>query len=160
MTIDAIFTRYQVPPDVQKQALARGAFVLALHDVWVGPDVTWPVIVKALIFAHLGDIETSAHVRKKVGLDKYTLTLITRGVPTFADTVADSHDWHQKLYVYCLWRDDEVIQAMCHDAWQRIKFEIEANMLHEVASQVTSSLSQVTHTLRAIEVYHYKNPSV
>lgn len=157
MTIDAIFARYEVSPLMQQEALLRGAFVLALEQVWVGPPVTWSLLVKACMFASLG--ETSAHIRKKIGLDKYIVTLITRGSPKFADVVATSHDLHQKLYAYVVWQGNNETGAEHVVAWERIVHEIEHNLVHPVPPP--NILTQkVEHTLRDINILHYKNPSV
>jgi len=156
MTIDTIFERYNVDAQMAEQALSRGAYVLALKKVWVGPEVQWNTIVKALVFVDVG--KESAHIRKKVGLDKYTVTLITRGVPKFFDTVAASHDIHQKLFVYCLWRENVPHADIDMQAWENLQKEIESNMLVE-AGEVVAQAKDI-NTILKMNILHYKNPSV
>jgi hypothetical protein len=156
VTIGTIFERYEVPRDVADEALRRGAYVLALKSAWVGPEVQWPILVKALVFASLG--ESGAHIRKKVGLDKYIVTLITRGMPKFAETIISSHDIHQKLYVYCLWHDNPDTWGIPLETWRDIEKEVRHNLLHDV---VTSQPDQaVLNDIASINILHYKNPSV
>jgi hypothetical protein len=157
MTIDTIFERYGVPEEVQDAALVRGAYVQDLARAWVGGAVSWPLLTKALIFASLG--ETSAHIRKKVGLDKYLVTLIARGTPTYLETVARTHDVHQLIYAYALWRtepDGAVTRSL---VWNTVRERVERNLLHSVDPPPTLSPKRA-HALRAIDILHYKNPSV
>ena len=156
MTIETILERYEVPHEIAQHALERGAFVLALREAWVGPEISWDRLVKAVIFASLG--EQGSTIRKKVGLDKYIVTLIARGVPKYADMILESHDWNQKLYAYCMWHDTAVNQEVSTVFWNQLKKEVEANLLHGVDRTTvhTPTLSK----LRSIEVRHYKNPSV
>jgi hypothetical protein len=158
MTIGTIFERYDVPADIQARALARGAYVLALQRAWVGPDVSWSLIVKTLIFADLG--ETSAHIRKKVGLDKYAVTLITRGVSKYAHIIAESHDWHQKLYLYCAYVTG-VITSDSHSerALELVTAHVQHNLLNIVPIPSQAPPDE-ERTLRTINILHYKNPSV
>lgn len=158
MTIDTIFTRYEVPTDVQERALRRGAYVLALQKAWVGPSVTWPLLVKVLMFADLG--ETSALIRKKTGLDKYAVTLIARGVPKYAETIAQSHDWHQKIYLYCAHMTGIVTDdGTKGGAFGSIVRDVLHNLLHDVPVPEAVSVED-ERLLRAINILHYKNPSV
>ena len=159
MTIDAIFERYEVPRGVQVVALLRGSHSLLLSEAWVGPAVTWQVVVKALVFADLG--EQGAHIRKKVGLDKYTTTLIARGHSKFVDAVARSHDLYQKLCIYCMGLPDlAAMESVEHrDAWEHIVSEIERNLLHTVVPPTVLSPEHEA-VLRSIDILHYKNPSV
>jgi hypothetical protein len=157
MTIDAIFARYEVPVATQQSALLRGAYVLALEEQWVGPAVTWSILVKACVFASLG--ESSAHIRKKIGLDKYIGTLITRGQPKFAEVVAVSHDVHQTLYAYVVWQCTNEVFSIPGTTWERIVSDVEHNLVRPVV--LPDMLTpQREHTLREINMLHYKNPSV
>lgn len=157
MTIDAIFARYEVSVAIQQSALLRGAYVLALEEQWVGSAVTWPILVKACICASLG--ESSAHIRKKIGLDKYIGTLITRGQPKFAEVVAVSHDVHQKLYAYVVWQCTNAVSDIPGATWEGIVSEVEHNLVRPVV--IPDVLTpQREHTLREINILHYKNPSV
>jgi hypothetical protein len=157
MTVDAIFDRYAVPEHVQHMALMRGVYGKSLAEAWVGPSVTWSALVKALVFGSLG--ESGAHIRKKIGLDKYVVTLITRGKPQFADMIARSHDLHQKLYAYVLWHDDPEVQQDHPKAWERIASDIEHNLLDVVPVPMAFD-DRAVRTVRAINILHYKNPSV
>jgi hypothetical protein len=120
--------------------------------------VTWPLLVKVLIFADLG--ETSALIRKKTGLDKYAVTLIARGVPKYAETIAQSHDWHQKIYLYCAHMTGIVTDDGTKDgAFGSIVRDVLHNLLHDVPVPEAVSVED-EHLLRAINILHYKNPSV
>lgn len=157
MTIDAIFSRYEVPAEIRRKAFVRGAFALALQESWVGPTITWPVLVKALVFADVGG--ESGHIRKKIGLDKYTATLIARGVSQYTHTIQMSSDWHQKLYLYGATVCGVVPVATEHNnSFTDIAHGIQRNLLHEIA--VPDQLSpEQERILGSIEIYHYKNPS-
>jgi len=157
MTIDTIFTRYEVPEDVRAHALARGAYLLALERAWVGPTVSWPLLTKTIIFADLG--EHGAHIRKKIGLDKYAVTLITRGVPKYAETLADGHDWHQKIYFYAAHATGILTVPTDLPALARITHDVEHNLLHDVPVPEVAP-EEDARMLRNINILHYKNPSV
>lgn len=158
MTIDTIFTRFDIPADTQRAALIRGAYVRALERVWVGPPVAWPLLAKVLIFADIG--EASGTVRKKIGLDKYAVTLIARGIPKYADTVAQSHDWNQIVYMFCAQRTGVISPLPAsRSSFQTIDVRVTENMLRDIPVPDTIVPAD-EHTLRAINILHYKNPSV
>ena len=99
MTVDAIFERYEVPVQVREKAFARAAFVYAVHDVWVGPPLDWTILIKAALFADLGTKEATAHIRKKVGLDKYVITVLAWAVPERIAEVLAENDWYQMIHL-------------------------------------------------------------
>lgn len=158
MTIGQIFERYEVPEKAQEAALLRGAYARALEAVWLGPEISWPTLVKALVFAELGSKELGAQVRKKVGLDKYAATLIARGTKDRVRDIAKGHDWHQKLFVYCAVKTGtvHVLKQARADAIVQV---VEALLFAPVdMERATTPLS--CGRVRDLNVLHYKNPSV
>jgi hypothetical protein len=152
MTIDQIFKRYEVPHDVQEQAYSRAAFMLAIRDAWIGPTVDWSRLVRAAVFVELGDNAAAAHVRKKIGLDKYIVTLFARAASERLEAVLLSNDWHQIILLFVRLKVKGVVD-------ERLETLVAAQLLHDVV--VVSSVGVQTRAyVAALEVFHYKNPSV
>jgi hypothetical protein len=119
--------------------------------------ITWPLVVKALIFSSLG--EHGAHIRKKVGLDKYVVTVIVRGNPKFVEGIAQSHDLHQIVYAYASLQNGTQFTGKEKDAWQKIVLHVEQNLLRHVPPP-THLDTHTEEALRSMNILHYKNPSV
>lgn len=151
MTIEQIFLRYEVPEAVREATFARAGIVEALKDVWVGPVVDWLVLTKAALFCELGTPEETNLISKKVGLDKYTQTLIARAVPERLVQVCMEHDWHQRILLYIRSREkgnpDEELKAV-----------VEAQLMTEPHWGAITPVCR--SRLRRLEIFHYKNPSV
>lgn len=158
MTIGAILERYEVPAAAAEAAVLRGAYARAVQAVWLGPEVSWPTLVKALVFAELGSKDLGATVRKKVGLDKYATTIIARGTKEKIHDIARGHDWHQKLYVYCGVKTGTV-HALRGVRASEIIQQVEVLLLGPVDTELATA-SATCGRIRDLNVLHYKNPSV
>jgi len=158
MTIGAILERYEVPTAAADAAVLRGAYARAVQAVWLGPEVSWPTLVKALVFAELGSKDLGTTVRKKIGLDKYATTLIARGTKDKIRDIARGHDWHQKLYVYCAVQSGSV-HVLKHVHADAVVCEIEGLLLTRVDKELVNAPA-TSIRVRDLNVLHYKNPSV
>ena len=156
MTVATIFARYAVEERLQKNAYTCASYALTLKKHWLGPPVDWNRIVQALLFTSLG-VDTKT-IRKKIGLDKYVLTLISRGAPQFIRDTVQDHDLHQKVYVYCLWQVNGVPETVLQTDWVALCDLVEQQSMEIVASQELTCEHQLQ--LARIDIRHYKNPSV
>jgi len=152
MTIGHALTYYAVPHEAAQRAVARGALVYSMRSQWIGPEVNWSLLVKAAVFCDLGSDDLTRRVVKKLGVDKFTQTLIARAVPIRVGEIVARPDWYERVQLVAAYaaRGDLLEDGV-------------VGVLDEV---LLIPLSQIEPTrnnedmVRALDVRHYKNPSI
>jgi hypothetical protein len=160
MTIAEIFKRYEIAETISENIIARTHFVRKLHENWVGIDLDWRALTRATLFYDFGDELTTKLVRKKVGVDKYVVNIISRAVLKRADEILQSKDFYHKITLLSALQfqnDEEEAVVTARDALQ---VQLEDNLIHGVDSCLTAISNSERQTILDIDIKHYKNPSV
>jgi len=160
MRIRDIYERYEIPEVVQRAALEKAAYISHLRAQWVGPTFDWSVLTKAMLFGNLGDVETTKLVRKKVGLDKFIVSVIDRGVIERAGEILLSHDLYLMTYLYCQIMSSKDLNE--EEAATRMSLEnfLSENLLVPITEVEKNASKKECDRFLDLEILHYKNPSV
>jgi hypothetical protein len=152
--------RYDIPENVSQKALQKAASISRLRKQWVGPDLDWSVLTRAMLFGNLGDVETTKLVRKKIGLDKYIVSVIDRADVGRADAILLSHDWYQKIYLYIdLFFTDSISNNQQYIR-KRLEIILSENVLASLSDMMLNMEDRELQVFLDLDVKHYKNPSV
>lgn len=156
MTIEQIFSRYEIDKDVINKALEQGAFIKFLQANWVGHDLDWQVLKRAALFYDLGDTEKTALVRKKVGIDKYIVNIISRSVEKRSQEIIDGGDWYQKILLLSIL----IRYSTTSNFVSQLVNQIEEFVIHPIPLSSQSVSKEMRIALLSLDIKHYKNPSV
>lgn len=162
MIVKDIFLRFEVPDEIAQQALSQGVFVEYLHENWLGTQLDWIVLLRSALFYDLGDPEKSKLIRKKVGIDKYTTTIISRSVEKRLDEIIAGHDWYQKIILLSTLYRDPINSSPTLEIYTELSHQLEEMLINPIPSMVEpSELSRkLSQNLLLMDIKHYKNPSV
>lgn len=160
MRMRDIYERYGVSDDVMSRSLSKAAFVARIRHEWVGQAIDWSVLTKAALFGDLGNDEITKTVRKKIGLDKFTVSVIDRGVIGRAYDVLCSHDVYQHIYLYCTLVFDSHRPHSSSDVYTKLKNKLSHHVLSSL-DEIDSNIPEQEYVKYLdLDIKHYKNPSV
>lgn len=155
--IQEIFDRFELTPDIRENSLSHAAFVSKMHNAWLGPTLDWTVLIKAALFYDLGTQDLSAKVRKKAGLDKFTISIIERGVGARVIDIQENHSWYELLHLYGVL---SVHSQLKDELSKQLISLVEENLLFTRGELFSSISEKDTDRLLKFDIVHYKNPSV